>query len=107
MHPKIWLLFFIDRLRVVISSANMDLNEICFRNEVFWIQDFPLRSSFQFVSNDLWIPHEYRKFKSNAFETTYADINHLMMSEQYGILQANSNQFMRGLTSFIGHLLVV
>jgi len=38
------LLEFDDRLRVCISSANAMRLHWCFRNEVVWVQDFPLAS---------------------------------------------------------------
>ena len=50
MHPKLWLLFFTDRLRIVISSANLSVDEWQFSTEQIWIQDFPKRESFKLKS---------------------------------------------------------
>jgi len=41
VHAKLMLLEFRDRLRVVVSSANLRPLHWSFSNEVVWVQDFP------------------------------------------------------------------
>eukprot|EP00406_Dinophysis_acuminata_P055369 CAMPEP_0179311642 /NCGR_PEP_ID=MMETSP0797-20121207/52799_1 /TAXON_ID=47934 /ORGANISM="Dinophysis acuminata, Strain DAEP01" /LENGTH=274 /DNA_ID=CAMNT_0021021437 /DNA_START=37 /DNA_END=857 /DNA_ORIENTATION=- len=41
VHAKLMLLEFSDRLRVVVTSANLQRKHWCFRGEGVWVQDFP------------------------------------------------------------------
>jgi len=41
VHAKLMLLEFTDRLRVVVTSANLKRVHWRFRGEVIWVQDFP------------------------------------------------------------------
>jgi hypothetical protein len=45
VHAKLMLLEFKDRMRVVVSSANLKRKHWHFRSEVVWVQDFPRMSS--------------------------------------------------------------
>jgi hypothetical protein len=40
MHPKMMLLFFADRLRVVVSTANANKGEYLDIQQCVWVQDF-------------------------------------------------------------------
>ncbi|GAB5353818.1 hypothetical protein AAMO2058_000066500 [Amorphochlora amoebiformis] len=42
-HPKLTVLQLTDRLRVIISSANLNDMDLCQSSQQIWVQDFPLR----------------------------------------------------------------
>lgn len=43
-HSKLILHEFDDRLRVVVSSANLYIHDWCHMGQVIWVQDFPKKS---------------------------------------------------------------
>ena len=43
-HSKLWLIKFEDRLRIVICSANLTKEDFEVWGQVFWYQDFYIKS---------------------------------------------------------------